>query len=450
MDKIKKILVANRGEIALRIIRSAKELDIPTVAVFSKADEKSSHVAFADEAWCIGPSSPAESYLNIPAILTVAELSGANAIHPGYGFLAENEEFARICEDSNIKFIGPSYQLLGLMGNKSQARKTMKKANVPIVPGSSGNVETFQELQKTVKSIGYPVIIKAASGGGGKGMRIVRSEKELEKKYNMAKNEARNSFKDESVYVEKYIESPHHIEVQILGDNYGNLIHLGERDCSIQRKHQKIIEESPSPKLSDEKRKKILGSAMKAAKTIKYNSVGTIEFIVDKDLNYYFMEMNTRIQVEHTVSEERADMDLLSKQIRIANGEKLKIKQENVHFSGHVIEVRINAEDPVNNFMPSPGLIKNVHFPGGYGVRIDTFIFPGYNVPPYYDSMIAKLIVRGENRSQTIKRLNRALDEFWIDGIRTNINFLKEIINTKAFLKGEYNTHFVEEFLSGT
>ncbi len=448
MEKIKKILVANRGEIALRIIRSAKELLIPTVAIFSTADEKSSHVAFADESMCIGPPPPIESYLKIPAILTVAELSGANAIHPGYGFLAESEEFAKICKDSNIIFIGPSYKIIGLMGNKSQARKTMKKANVPIVPGSSGNVETFKELQKVVNNIKYPVIIKASSGGGGKGMRIVRTDAELEKNYNIAKNEARNSFKDESVYVEKYIENPHHIEVQILGDNYGNLIHLGERDCSIQRKHQKMIEESPSPILSDEKRKKILNVALKAGKSIKYNSAGTIEFIVDKDLNYYFMEMNTRIQVEHTVSEERTGIDLLSKQIKSANGEKLKIRQEDVRFSGHVIEVRINAEDPNNDFMPSPGLIKNVHFPGGFGVRIDTFIFPGYKIPPYYDSMIAKLIVRGENRDQTIRRLNRALDEFFIDGIKTNITFLKEIINTKAFKKGKYNTHFIEDFLS--
>ncbi len=448
MGKITKVLIANRGEIALRIIRSCKDLNIPTVAVFSTADKNSSHVAFSDEAICIGPPSARESYLKIPAILTAAEISGANAIHPGYGFLAENAEFAKICQESNIVFIGPSSDIIGLMGNKSNARARMLKAGVSIVPGSSGNIEDELELKKIVKKIGYPIIIKASSGGGGKGMRVVKNEKDLLKNFKMAQSEAKNAFNDKSVYVEKYIEEPHHIEVQLLGDKHGNMIHLGERDCSLQRKHQKMIEESPSPILNDEKRKKIIAEAVRGAKAIGYDSAGTMEFIVDKNLNYYFMEMNTRIQVEHTVSEMRSGIDLVAKQIQFADDKKLNLQQKDVTLNGHAIEVRINAEDPLENFLPSPGKIKNMHLPGGFGIRVDTFIFPNYVISPYYDSMIAKLIVYGETRSMAINRLNRALDEFWIDGIKTNIFFLKELVNTIEFKKGNYNTHFIEEFIS--
>ncbi|MCK5600080.1 acetyl-CoA carboxylase biotin carboxylase subunit [bacterium] len=449
MAKIKKVLIANRGEIALRVIRSCKDLKIPTVAVFSTADKNSPHVAFSNEAICIGPPASKSSYLKIPSIITAAEISGANAIHPGYGFLAENAEFAKICEESNIIFIGPSSSIIGLMGNKSEARKTMTSAGVPVVPGSKGNIDSFEDLKKIVKKIRYPIIIKASSGGGGKGMRIVRNDGELKNNFEMAKSESQNAFNDASVYVEKYIENPHHIEVQLLGDNYGNIVHIGERDCSMQRRHQKIVEESPSPILDDEKRKAILEMAIKGAREVKYNSAGTMEFIVDKDLNFYFMEMNTRIQVEHTVSEMRSEMDLIAKQIRIADGEKLKIKQKDINLRGHAIEVRINAENPSQGFMPSPGKIKKLNLPGGFGIRIDTFVHAGYEIPPHYDSMIAKLIVYGETRYLAINRLNRALDEFYIDGINTNISFLKELVNTPAFLQGNYNTHFVEEFLSG-
>ncbi len=448
MDKIKKVLIANRGEIALRIIRSCKDLHIPTVAVFSTADEKSSHVAFADESICIGPPSPKESYLKIPSIITAAEISGANAIHPGYGFLAENEEFARICKESNIIFIGPSADIIALMGNKTEARKTMKKVGVPVVPGSAGDLTSFEELSSIVKKIKYPVIIKATSGGGGKGMRIVKKEEYLKNSFEMAQAEAKNAFNDPSVYVEKYIENPHHIEVQMLGDHYGNVLHFGERDCSIQRKHQKIIEESPSPILDDEKRKALFDAAIKACRAVNYNSAGTIEFIVDNDLNFYFMEMNTRIQVEHTVSEMRSGIDLVLRQIRISDEERLNFRQKDLKIKGHAIEVRINAEDPDNNFAPSPGKITNLNIPGGFGIRVDSFIYPDYIISPYYDSMVAKLIVYAETRFMAINRLNRALDEFYVDGITTNIKFLKEIINTDAFRKGEYNTHFVEEFLS--
>jgi len=444
---IKKILIANRGEIAIRIIRACKELDIKTVAVYSEADKHALHVGLADEAICIGPAAPNRSYLNIKNIIEAACLLNVDAIHPGFGFLSENSRFAKICEETNITFIGPKYKIIDLMGNKSEARKTMKNAGVPIVPGSEGNVDTLMEAIDIAGKIGYPIMIKAASGGGGRGIRLVKNEEELKKAYDIVKTEAKLSFNDEKIYIEKFIENPRHIEIQILADKKGNVVHLGERDCSIQRKNQKIIEESPSEFINNKLRNHMGEIAVKAAKSVKYTNAGTIEFLVDKDKNFYFMEMNTRLQVEHPVTEMVTDVDVVKEQIKIACGEKLSFKQSNVKFMGHSIECRINAENPKKNFMPSPGKIEEIHIPGGNGVRVDTALYTGYTIPHNYDSMIAKLIVHDKTRPEAINKMKRALSEFVIDGIDTNIEFLLEILNNNDFVSGNYDTSFVEKIL---
>ncbi|MGH2576116.1 MAG: acetyl-CoA carboxylase biotin carboxylase subunit [Ignavibacteria bacterium] len=440
----KKILIANRGEIALRIIRTCRELSIRTVSVYSEADKDSLHVRFADEALCIGPNSSRESYLNIPRIIAVAEITNSEAIHPGYGFLAENAEFSSICADSNIKFIGPSPQMISAMGDKALARDTMKKANIPVVPGSDGIIKDVTEAKEAAKSIGYPILIKAAAGGGGKGMRIVNSEEEIENNFTMATNEALNAFGNGDVYIEKFMDEPRHIEVQILGDRYGNVIHLGERDCTIQRRHQKLIEESPSPFIDDDVREAMGIAAVKGAKSVKYEGAGTIEFIVDKNKNFYFMEMNTRIQVEHPVTEQVTGIDLIREQINIAAGKKIKIKK--VKTYGHSIECRINAENPDKNFAPSPGKITTFHVPGGLGVRVDTHAYANYYIPPYYDSMIAKLIVTADNRKEAIAKMFRSLDEFIIEGIHTTIPFHQKVMHHQKFIEGNYDTGFIEKY----
>ncbi|MFC1483063.1 acetyl-CoA carboxylase biotin carboxylase subunit [Candidatus Margulisiibacteriota bacterium] len=441
----KKILVANRGEIACRVIRACHELDIPVVAVYSEGDKESLHVRLADEAYCIGPAPSNQSYNNIPSIISAAEISGSDAIHPGYGFLAENDKFSDICAEHNITFIGPSGDAIRKMGNKSEARKTMVKHNVPVTPGTKGLIEDLDIALTEAKRIEYPVIIKASAGGGGRGMRIVRTPDEFESNFKLAVREAENAFKDGSVYMEKYIEDPHHIEVQILGDSHGNVIHLGERDCSIQRRHQKVIEESPSPFISDDLRKKMGKAAVMAAKSINYAGAGTIEFLVDKDYDFYFMEMNTRIQVEHCVTEEVARIDLVKEQIRIAAGERLAFTQDDVQLSGHAIEFRINAEDWEKDFMPFPGKVELYLPPGGPGVRWDSHVYPGYTIPPHYDSMIGKLIVWGRDRQEALQRAKRALHEFVIDGVPTLIPFHEEILKNKDFLKGKYSTHFLQK-----
>ena len=438
-----KILIANRGEIALRIIRACKELNIKTVAVYSEADRDSLHVRFADEAICIGPPQSKESYLNIPRIIAAAEITGADAIHPGYGFLAENADFAEICESSGIKFIGPSAEMIKAMGDKSTAKETMKKAGVPVIPGSDGTVSDFKEALSIAEEIGYPVIIKATAGGGGKGMRVAFDEEEFKRHFSLARNEAEAAFGNPEVYIEKYIEEPHHVEIQVLGDQYGKVIHIGERDCSIQRRHQKLIEESPSPIVDDELRVKMGEAAIKGASSIGYESAGTIEFLVDKNKNFYFMEMNTRIQVEHPVTEELYGIDLIKEQIRIAAGEC--VRKINVKPKFWTIECRINAEDPEKNFQPSPGQITAFHQPGGLGVRTDTHAYAGYVIPPYYDSLIAKLIVKGTDRLETIKRMERALEEFIIEGIKTTIPFHLMMMRNESFRAGNYDTHFLEK-----
>ena len=440
----KKVLIANRGEIALRVIRACKELGIKTVAVYSEADRDSLHVRFADEAVCIGPPPSKESYLNIPRIIAAAEITGADAIHPGYGFLAENEDFAEICETSGIKFIGPSAESIRLMGDKATAKDTMKKAGVPVVPGSDGTINDLQEAVSVARKIGFPVIIKATAGGGGKGMRVAKSEDEFERLFTLARNEAEAAFGNPEVYIEKYIEEPHHVEIQILGDQYGNVIHLGERDCSIQRRHQKLIEESPSPIVDDELREAMGAAAVAGAKSVRYEGAGTIEFLVDNKKNFYFMEMNTRIQVEHPVTEELYGIDLVKEQIRIAAGSRIKkIKVKPKHW---VIECRINAEDPDKDFRPSPGKITVFHQPGGIGVRTDTHVYTGYSVPPYYDSLIAKLIVKGADRLDAIKKMERALEEFIIEGIKTTIPFHLRVMRDKNYRDGKFDTHFLEHF----
>lgn len=438
-----KILIANRGEIALRIIRACKELNIKTVAVYSEADRDSLHVRFADEAICIGPPQSKESYLNIPRIIAAAEITGADAIHPGYGFLAENADFAEICESSGIKFIGPSAEMIKAMGDKSTAKETMKKAGVPVIPGSDGTVSDLKEALSIAEEIGYPVIIKATAGGGGKGMRVAFDEEEFKRHFSLARNEAEAAFGNPEVYIEKYIEEPHHVEIQVLGDQYGKVIHIGERDCSIQRRHQKLIEESPSPIVDDELRVKMGEAAIKGASSIGYESAGTIEFLVDKNNNFYFMEMNTRIQVEHPVTEELYGIDLIKEQIRIAAGER--VRKINVKPKFWTIECRINAEDPEKNFQPSPGQITAFHQPGGFGVRTDTHAYAGYVIPPYYDSLIAKLIVKGTDRLETIKRIERALEEFIIEGIKTTIPFHLMMMRNESFRAGNYDTHFLEK-----
>lgn len=438
-----KVLIANRGEIAVRIIRALHEMEIEAVAVYSEADADALHVQLADEAYCIGPANPAQSYLNIPSIISVAEVSGADAIHPGYGFLSENAHFAEVCESSGLNFIGPSSDVISLMGDKTKARETMINADVPIVPGTEKGLKDKNEAIEVAKEIGYPLIIKAAAGGGGKGMRIVHKEANLENAIQTAKNEADKSFGNDEVYLEKYVEEPRHIEFQILGDEQGNIIHLNERDCSIQRRHQKVIEESPSPALNPELRKEMGEVAVKAAKSVDYVNAGTVEFLLDNENNYYFIEMNTRIQVEHPVTEFITGVDILKEQINIAAGKELSIKQDEVEIRGSAMECRINAEDPDNDFRPTPGRIENYIVPGGPGVRIDSGVYPGYFINPYYDSMIAKLIVHGEDREETLARMERALSEYIIEGLVTNIPFHLKVLNNAFFRKGEYYTNFI-------
>jgi len=440
-----KILIANRGEVALRIIRACKELGIRTVAVYSEADINSLHVRFADEAICIGRAPSAASYLNIPSIISAAEIADVEAIHPGYGFLAEDDHFAEICESCKIKFIGPTPQNMQLMGDKMAAKDSAKKAGVPIVPGSKAVIKSKEEALKVAKEIGYPVIIKAAAGGGGKGMRICHNDVRLISALLTAQREAEAAFGNPDVYIERYVEKPRHVEIQILGDQHGHVIHLGERDCTIQRRHQKLIEESPSPILDSKLRKKMTEAAIKCAKSIDYVNAGTIEFLVDARGEFYFMEMNTRIQVEHPVTESVTGMDLVKEQIRIAAGEKLSCKQEDIEFTGSAIECRINAEDPDKDFMPSPGKINMLDIPGGRGVRIDTHVYQGYEIPPYYDSMIAKLIVHGKDRNEAITICRRALDEFIVEPIKTTIPFHKKVMNDPVFIKGKFSTDFIEK-----
>lgn len=444
---IKKILIANRGEIALRIIRACRELDIKTVAVYSKADELSLHTKFADEAICIGPNESSKSYLNIPSILAAVELTDADAIHPGYGFLSESAKFASICEDNNIKFIGSNAETINSMGNKSLAKETMKKAGVPIIPGSDGDVETYDEAKFLCESMGYPVIIKAASGGGGKGMRLVNNDLELLNSFEMAKIEAEAAFSDDNVYIEKYLKNPRHIEIQILCDSFGNVIPLGERECSLQRRHQKILEESPSCIMNESLRKKLYSSSIKACKAVDYVGAGTIEYLVDDEFNYYFMEMNTRIQVEHPVTEMVLGIDLIKNQILCHSQIPLPDWMKDIKLRGHAIECRINAEDPSKSFMPSPGLITSFHMPGGNGIRVDTHAYSGYFVPQFYDSMIAKLIVHAPNRKEAIDRMLGALDECVIEGIKTTIPFLKDILSNPDFVKGEIHTSFIDKLM---
>jgi acetyl-CoA carboxylase biotin carboxylase subunit len=443
-----KILIANRGEIALRIIRACKELGIRTVAVYSEADRESLHVRFADEAICIGQAQSGSSYLNIPSIISAAEIADVEAIHPGYGFLAENAHFAEICESCNITFIGPTPDNIKLMGDKMAAKDFMRKAGLPTVPGSTAEVKNKEDALRIAKSIGYPVIIKAAAGGGGRGMRVCHNDVSLVSSLMTAQAEAEASFGNPSVYIEKYIQKPRHIEVQILADKHGSIIHLGERDCSIQRRHQKLLEESPSPAVDSKLRKRLGELAVRGVKQAGYVSAGTIEFLMDDKQNVYFMEMNTRIQVEHPVTEMVTGIDLIKKQIQIASGEKLKLKQEDVEFKGAAIECRINAEDYENGFIPCPGKIEFINFPGGNGVRVDSHIYQGYEVSPYYDSLLAKLIVWGRTRNEAIKVLQRALSEFVIAPIKTTINFHQKIATNPYFIKGNISTHFVEEILS--
>jgi len=441
-----KILIANRGEIALRVIRACHELGIRTVAVYSQADKESLHVRLADEAICIGGAAASNSYLNIPAIISAAEITDVEAIHPGYGFLAENPHFAEICESCKITFIGPTPENIRLMGDKMAARTTMHKAGLPIVPGSAAVIKNKEEALRTAKAIGYPVIIKAAAGGGGKGMRICHNDLTLVSSLMTAQSEAEANFGNSSVYIEKYIEEPRHIEVQIIGDRLGYVLQLGERDCSIQRRHQKLLEESPSSAVDSKMRKRLGELVVKGIKAINYVSCGTIEFLLDRKTNsFYFMEMNTRIQVEHPVTEMVTGIDLVKEQIRVAAGEKLKIKQEDVHIRGAAIECRINAEDPDNNFMPSPGKIESLVLPGGPNVRVDTHIYAGYEIPPYYDSLIAKVIVHSNNRQEAIKIMHRALSEFHVAPIKTTIPFHLRLMENPLFLKGDISTHFVQD-----
>lgn len=439
-----KILIANRGEIALRVIRTCKELGIKTVAVYSTADAESLHVKFADEAVCIGPPAGKESYLNIPRIISAAEITGADAIHPGYGFLSEKADFSEICASHNIKFIGPSPFSINSMGDKAVAKDTMKKAGVPVVPGSDGIIDKVEDAKKIADEMGYPVMIKATAGGGGRGMRMVTDPADFEKNFNNARMEAESAFGNGAVYVEKFVEEPRHVEIQLLGDQHGNVIHLGERDCSVQRRNQKLVEESPSPAVTPEIRKAMGDAAIKGAKAVNYEGAGTIEFLLDKHGKFYFMEMNTRIQVEHPVTEEVTNMDLIKAQILAALGEKLT--HGSLVPEGHSIECRINAEDPDHDFRPSAGLITTFHQPGGRGVRVDTHAYSGYHIPPYYDSMIAKLIVKAPTRLEAIARMERALDEFVIEGVKTTIPFQKKVMQSALFKSGKFDTKFIEKW----
>ncbi|OYZ01126.1 MAG: acetyl-CoA carboxylase biotin carboxylase subunit [Sphingobacteriia bacterium 28-36-52] len=440
----KKILIANRGEIALRVIRTCREMGIKTVAVYSTADRESLHVKFADEAVCIGKPQSSDSYLNIAHIMAAAEITNADAIHPGYGFLAENARFSQICADHGIKFIGPTPDMINKMGDKITAKETMIRAGVPVVPGGEGLLESIEQTKSLAKEVGYPVILKATAGGGGKGMRVVWTEEEIEKAYTSAKMEAAASFKNDGIYMEKFVEEPRHIEIQIAGDQYGNVCHLSERDCSIQRRHQKLVEESPSPFMTADLRAKMGEAAIKAAAAINYESVGTIEFLVDKHRNFYFMEMNTRIQVEHCVTEEVVSFDLIKEQIKIAMGEK--ISGRNYEPTMHAIECRINAEDPYNDFRPSPGKITNLFTPGGHGVRVDSHVYAGYVIPPYYDSMIGKLITVAQTREEAIDTMYRALSEYVIEGVKTTIPFHLQLMQNEDFRKGNFTTKFLESF----
>ena len=445
-----KILIANRGEIALRIIRACKELEIRTVAVYSEADKDSLHVRFADEAICIGQAQSSSSYLNIPAIISAAEITDVEAIHPGYGFLAENPHFAEICESCQITFIGPTPENIRLMGDKMAARTTMQKAGLPIIPGSTAEIKNKEDALKIAKRIGYPVIIKAAAGGGGKGMRICHNDITLISNIMIAQQEAEAHFGNPNVYIEKYIEKPRHIEIQILADTHGRIVYLGERDCSIQRRHQKLAEESPSPAVDNKLRKRLGELAVKGAKSVNYVNVGTIEFLLDQYNNFYFMEMNTRIQVEHPVTEMVTGIDLIKEQIRVAAGERLHFHQDDIRVKGASLECRINAEDFEKNFIPSPGKIETLNLPGGPGVRIDTHIYPGYEVSPHYDSLIAKLITYGNNRQEAIRTMQRALNEFIIGPIKTTVPFHIRLLENPLFIKGEVSTHFVQEMLKET
>ena len=448
--KLNKILIANRGEIAVRIIRACKEMNIKTVAVYSEADKDALHTKLADEAICIGPANSKQSYLNIKNIIEAANITKADSIHPGFGFLSENAQFAKICEESNIKFIGPKSEVINLLGNKSNSKKIMKKEGVPVIPGSEGSIKNLKEAILICEKIGYPILLKASAGGGGKGIRVVNSFEELETSYNIVKQEAKNAFNDDEIYIEKYIKNPRHVEIQILADEHGNVVHLGERDCSIQRNHQKIIEETPSTIVDEKLRNKMGNAAIKAVKAANYTSCGTVEFLVDDDKKFYFMELNTRIQVEHPITEMRTGIDLVKEQIKIAAGESLKFKQKEIEFKGHAIECRINAENPSKNFMPSPGKINEINLPGGNGVRIDTAIYDGYVIPPNYDSMIAKIITYGTNRNEAISKMKRSLEELVIDGIDTNRDFLFDIIKNPNFIRGNFDTSFIEkEMLKG-
>lgn len=440
----KKVLIANRGEIAVRIIRACREMGIETVAVYSEADKEALHVMLADEAVCIGPAKSKDSYLNMQNIISATVLTGATAIHPGFGFLSENSSFARMCEDCNITFIGPKADTIDLLGNKSKARETMQRAGVPVIPGSEGEIETVKDAKELAGKIGYPVMIKASAGGGGKGMRAVHKAEELEKAFLAAKAEAKAAFSDDKVYIEKLIINPKHIEFQILADSYGNVVHLGERDCSVQRRNQKMMEESPSPIMTQQLRKKMGNAAVKAAKATGYINAGTIEFLVDNQENYYFMEMNTRIQVEHPVTEMVTGIDMIKAQINISAGEVMPYRQESIEFRGHAIECRINAEDPQKGFMPCPGRVENVLFPGGYGVRVDSALYPGYVVPSCYDSMLAKVIAYGINREEALNRMKRALSELIIDGIQTNVEYQYELLERDEIISGKYNTGLIE------
>ena len=447
---LKKVLVANRGEIAVRIIRACREMGIRTVAVYSEADKDSLHRKLADESVCIGPARSGLSYLNVKNLIEAACQTGADSIHPGYGFLSESSSFAKMCNEIGIKFIGPSSEIIELMGNKSKAKATMKKAGVPVVPGSDGLVNSLEEAKKISKKIKYPVIIKASAGGGGKGIRIAYSEEELIKAYDIVKQEAKISFNDDSIYIEKFVENPRHVEVQILADEHGNVVHLGERDCSIQRRNQKVLEETPSMILNDKTRKKMFDVTVKAIKEIGYSSAGTIEYLVDKNLDFYFMEMNTRVQVEHPITEAVSGVDIVKEQLRIAAGETLSISQKDIHFTGHSMECRINAEDPEKNFMPCPGLITGLLVPGGNGIRVDTAVYAGYRVPQTYDSMIGKLIVHGKDRAEAISKMKSALGEFIVEGINTNTDFLYKILDNENFKTNNYDTSFIKrEFGDG-
>ncbi|MFL0270199.1 acetyl-CoA carboxylase biotin carboxylase subunit [Candidatus Clostridium radicumherbarum] len=443
----KKILIANRGEIAVRIIRACREMGIETVAVYSEADKDALHAEMADEAVCIGPAKARDSYLNMQNIISATVLSGAEAIHPGFGFLSENSEFAEMCRECNITFIGPDPESISKMGNKSRAREIMQEAKVPVVPGSNGAVASIEEGITLAEEIGYPVLIKASAGGGGRGIRIVRNKDEFAKAFETAKTEAKAAFGDDTMYVEKFVENPRHTEFQILADNYGNTIYLGERDCSIQRRNQKVLEEAPSPIMNEALRKEMGEIAVKAAKAVGYKNAGTIEFLLDKNGKYYFMEMNTRIQVEHPITEMVTGIDLIKEQIKIAAGEKLELKQEDIRINGHAIECRINAENPEAGFRPSPGKIQRMHIPGGPGVRLDSAAYQGYVIPPTYDSMIGKLIVHGKTREEAINRMKRALGEFVIEGIDTNIDFQFTILNNEVFASGDFDTSFITKVL---